>query len=395
MPEKIIDLDSHWWEPFTWLEETAPSLQRELDERLPASSLADVAFGEVIAELPAEQRDQFLDLLPLRFGRGDGESLSPSEMERRLPETPLGAIMLQPGSRDTGERLEWIDGRGIDMQFVNPTLPLGTLQQLRRHAPDRQADFCRAYNDWTSEMLHGHTDRLAPTSLVVFDDPAATVAELERMRARGSRAFLMPLFPAGGRSIAHVDNEVIWAAAVDLGVVPILHVALGSVLFDPAWCNTGRPDAAANAARLAMSQNATIPQIPLAALILNGVFERHPGLRVVCSEFGLSWVAGWLDKLGPTDRRGTPNLTSLLGWSLARSVEETVREHVVFTPLKHQSVEEVVSLLGPQSVSFATDYPHPEGSPDAAALFESELCELLDEPELDAFYSGTARTLLV
>jgi predicted TIM-barrel fold metal-dependent hydrolase len=190
-----------------------------------------------------------------------------------------------------------------------------------------------------------------------------------------------------------VDHEVIWSAAVDLGMVPVLHVATGSVVFDDQWCNTGRDDEAKNAFLLASSLNAQIAQIPLANLVLNGVFDRHPDLVVLCSEFGLSWVPGWLDKLGVQSRDGTPNIGMLLGWTLPKTAVDYVRDNVRFSPLKHQRVAELVDELGPQSVLFATDYPHPEGSANALEEFRSEL-DGVDPAAVDAFLGGNACTLL-
>jgi len=390
---EVIDVDSHFWEPFNWLAETDPELQAQLDDSLPPASFAEVVFGEVIAELPERQQAEFMDLFAAFGERAGSRRSSPEEMQRRVDDSPLAAIFNQPGARDADERLAWCDGRGIDRQIISPTTALGLLQRVRRARPDLLARFCRAYNDWSTDLVAGHTDRLIPTALVDFAQPSDAVAELTRVRGRGSRAFLVPMYPVAGRSLAHVDHEQIWSAAVDLGMVPVMHVATGSVTFDTAWCTTGRDDEAKTAFLLASSLNAQIAQIPLANLVLNGVFDRHPDLRMLCSEFGLSWVPGWLDKLGVQSRDGTPNIGMLLGWTLPKTAVDYVRDHVVFSPLKHQRVDELIDELGPQSVAFATDYPHPEGSADALAEFRAQL-DGLDALDAAAFYGGTAHRLL-
>lgn len=389
---EVIDVDSHFWEPFDWLAVTDGHLQAELDASLPPASFAEVVLGEVVAQLPPEQQQGFVSILGAFADLGTADA-SPAEMDKRLDDSPLGAMFNKPGARDPGERLAWCDDRGIDVQIVSPTTALGILQRVRRARPDLLMQLCAAYNTWATSTLDGHTDRLIPTTLVTFDDPAATVAELERVRALGSRAFLVPMYPADGRALAHVDNEVIWAAAADLGMVPVMHVATGSVVFDPAWCNTGRDDEARTTFLLASSLNAQIAQIPLANLVLNGVFDRHPDLVVLCSEFGLSWVPGWLDKLGVQSRNGTPNIGVLVGWDLPRSAIDYVRDHVRFSPLKNQQVSELIDVLGPQSVMFATDYPHPEGSADALDEYRAELAGA-DPDTVASFLGGNARALL-
>lgn len=390
----VIDVDSHWWEPLGWLDEADPALADEVERSVPPQGFAEVVFGEVIAELPPAQQAAFLALLPARLGAGGGRGARGAELEKRLADSPIARIVNQKGARDAAARLEACDEQGIDVQLVNPTLALGELQRLRRHRPELLPRLCRAYNDWSADRVAGHTDRLVPTALVDLADPAAAIAELARMRGRGSRAWLVPLHPVGDRSIAHVDFEPVWAASVDLGMIPVMHVATGSVVFDPAWCETGRPDAARAAFLLASSQNAQIPQIPLAALVLNGVFERHPRLVVLCSEFGLSWVPGWLDKLGPASRDGTPNIGALLGWSLPRRAQDYVATNVRFSPLRGQRVDELIRVLGPESVCFASDYPHPEGSATARADFSRALEERASDADRERFFGGNAAALL-
>lgn len=390
-----IDVDSHWWEPLTWLQESDPELQAELDEVLPPQSFAEVIFGEVIAQLPEDQQQSFFDIPALRaMGGHSSKTHDLAELEAKLQDSPLAAIINQPGARDVAGRLEWADREGIELQLVNPTLPLAKQHEVRRHRPDLEQRLCQAYNHWTLERIDGHTDRVVPTAMVSFSDPGEAVAELTRMREAGSRAFLVPLYPIDGRSLAHADLDDVWAAAVDLEMVPVMHVASGSVTFDPGWCNLGSDHDAQAAFLLASSQNPQIAQVPLAAMIIGGVFDRHPELKVLCSEFGLSWVPGWMDNLGPVSRHGTPNIGILVGWPLPRPAHDYVRDHVRFSPLPSNQVTDLVADLGIGSVLFASDYPHPEGSSTAVEHFREQVEPTLSDEDVEAFYAGNARELL-
>ena len=392
----VIDVDSHWWEPLTWLQESDPDLQELLHTELPPQSFAEVIFGEVVAQLPEDQRQSFFDIPTLKMmgGMRPDKTVDLAQMEQKLQESPMAAIVNQPGARDAAGRLEWADAEGIDLQIVNPTLPLATLHELRRHRPDLINRFCEAYNRWTVDRIDGHTDRMAPTAMGNFSDPAWTLAELERVRSEGSRSYLVPMYPIDGRSIAHVDFEDIWSASVDLGMIPVFHVASGSVTFDPGWCDTGRDNTAQAAFLLAASQNPQIAQIPLAAMVVNGVFERHPDLVVLCSEFSLSWVPGWMDQLGVVSRHGTPNISMLVGWPWPMKAHEYVARNIRFSPLPNNLVHELTDELGIQSVLFASDYPHPEGSAKAVEHFHDQLDDRFTDDELAAFFSGNAQDLL-
>ena len=100
-------------------------------------------------------------------------------------------------------------------------------------------------------------------------------------------------------------------AARDVPV--ILHIAVNGHYdpVSPSFKNNGRgatavggdaPDS--NLGLVAMNNSV---ELFLSAMILDEVFERHDGLRVLSLEHGASWVPGWLHKLDfveRTTRRG-------------------------------------------------------------------------------------------
>lgn len=384
---QIIDVDAHFMEPLTWLDDINQPLADTLDDRLPPAQGAEFIFGEVLANMPDDLHDRVIGSLDGRQGLiAQLMSGSRRELMAKIEsgELPFASIMYQKGAYDVADRLEVIEASGIDMQILNPTVALGTLQRVRRFAPDLYADVVRSYNDWATQTLAGHTDRLVPIAAMTFADPDWAVAELRRTRDLGCRGYLLPLYPEAGKALAHEDNEPIWAASVELGMVPIVHVAGGSVQFDPLWCATGREDEGRAAFHMASSLNAQIPQIPLSNLVVNGVLDRHPDLKVLCSEFGLSWVPGWLEKLGPS------GIGFLMPWPY-RPPREIVTEQIRFSPLRGQVVCPLLDDLGPQSVLFASDYPHPEGSANAVEDFRSELDTAGTSSEVvEAFYGANA-----
>ena len=99
----------------------------------------------------------------------------------------------------------------------------------------------------------------------------------------------------------------------------------------------------------------------LVSLLVNGVFERLPSLKVMLLEGGLAWLPGilWrLDTNWRALREDTP-------W-LDRKPSEVAREHVRFTtqPLEHtdghdELLFELLAAAGaPDILCFASDYPH-------------------------------------
>lgn len=93
-------------------------------------------------------------------------------------------------------------------------------------------------------------------------------------------------------------------------------------------------------------------------LIVHGVFEKFPQLKVMMIEGGFSWVVPFmwrLDMAFRTFRREVP-------W-LKRLPSEYIRDHFKFTtqPMddpdpKHMM--QMIEMLGPEMLCFASDYPH-------------------------------------
>ncbi len=107
----------------------------------------------------------------------------------------------------------------------------------------------------------------------------------------------------------------------------------------------------------------------LISLILEGVFERVPNLKVVLVEGGLAWAAalGWrMDRQWKKLKQELPHLK--------RAPSEYIRTNVWFTtqpieePEPRSQLAEAFDWIGWDRVLFATDYPHWDFDDPAQAL---------------------------
>jgi predicted TIM-barrel fold metal-dependent hydrolase len=367
-PSHVIDVDGHFVEPRNWLHQVEPALAGLLEEKLPPLSFADAMFGEVIEAVPEARRQELRDIIPVDDLRGT----DPDEEEKPV----------FPGAHGGADRVAINDGQRIDLQFMIPTLGIATLFRVRRHAREHLQDFCRAYNRWAEAGCAGHLDRLVPVAITDLTDPAAAVTCLTEARDRGSRAFLVLLDPVDGKGFGHQDHEVVWAAAQDLGMMPIIHTATGKVDFDPAWVDNGRADDARTTYCLVNVLMPQTPQVVLSNLLFTGVFERYPDLIFLCEEFGLSWVPHFAGLVQPPEA-----VPPQLKWWLPMTAKEYLQRNVRFTPLRDQDVHPVFEALGTDSVVFASDYPHPEGSANAVQEFSDHLADA-DPLVRERFFSG-------
>ena len=229
-------------------------------------------------------------------------------------------------------------------------------------------DAVEAANSWMFDHVGAHIDRLKPVATLRFEDLDRAIRELERTRGLGSRVFLIPGEPVDG--IPHFDPHFdrLWAAACDLGMMPMLHVGMGPATMHPGWANTRSP---ALIKRMATSMSYQAAPILLNAMIFGGVFERHPKLTLVIAEFGIGWLQFAVDNM---DGRAAPGAALLGDYDLPMAPSDYMRRNVRITPLPSpaQVPVELFDTL-PESVVFSTDYPHIESNPQPAKHYREVL----------------------
>ena len=264
--------------------------------------------------------------------------------------------------------MAWMDERGISHQNVISGAGYTLSRAIAAPALGRAA--LEAINTWMTDRSHDHSDRLHPVTSLRFDDLEWVVAELTRMRTRGSRAFLVSSEPANGIPANHPDFDRVWAAATDLGMVAHLHVGMSPSLIHPGWANTDDPGLIRFLSVLQPHQSA---QVFLAGMVMGGVFERHPALTLLFSELGTDWFVPTVERM---DAMASPGLSPLVigEYRLPMLPSEYVRRNVRISPLPavHESPIALLASL-PDVAVFSSDYPHFEGNPDPVAHYEAEL----------------------
>ena len=407
---RIIDVDAHLHEPLDWVERTDPELAKELGPPARFLDIADAIFGfrdRSFASLPEQQQPTGRwDLVPPGF-------VHHLEMtDERQPDTH-DASTHDPLYDATG-RLQFCDERGIDVQFLNPTFLVGSfVQAARARRFDLAPRIRRAWNQWSADQVAGHTDRLSPVTQIDLADIGWSIAEMTRMREAGSRAFVLPEAPVSrgrsadgvprlARSITHPDFEPIWDAAEDLGMAAFAHVGFARERIHPGWANNGS-ESLLTYNVLNFLYNQMGPQLLLAAMIFDGVFERHPRLTVVVEEVGIDWLphlVGALDaSIGRTpevlvDQEYRPShLAPGENYTLPLRPVDYLRRQVRVTPLPaSHEIAPVLSQIPPEILCFSSDFPHVEGASDAVAIAERQLTGFSDEVRA-GYFGGVAELL--
>ena len=346
----VIDIDSHWEPVRNYASDDAKSARLEL--------MVTNVSGDVLRNVPREQWP------PLEA------FVSPGLRAMLSSDGAADPTSSAPGAHDIPGRIAWCDEVGIDFQFVNGGGFTGT-EHLIADPVERRATISRT-NDLLLDALDGYAHRFAPIVNVDLTDLDGTLSELERCRARGSRAYHLRTEPPGGVSYAHSQFDRLWAATVDLGMTPYLHIGNTPSHFEPGWANVGIGDSegptGAGLMRLSNTARTQTLEIMLSALALGGVFARHPALTVLVAELWVGWMPFLLRRVDDLTERGDEGATEfdvIMGeWPYELSAGDYLRRQVRATPLPQQWRDAAPALAQvPEVVVFSSDYPHREGSP--------------------------------
>jgi predicted TIM-barrel fold metal-dependent hydrolase len=376
---RIIDADSHLIELDDFLHLAA---RPEHKDQLPAMSEQN--------NLPVVQAG--LDRGRELFARRQQSPETMAKFEAALMDnTKSGWNRL--GAFDPAERSHTLDLLGFEMQLILPTFAFHQVAHLNDHNAlaagamtlnKAMADFC------------GHDERLKAIGYLPLRlGPDRAKEVMDQGFSDGCYSYIVDTNEPddNGMSFTHPAFDPIWAGFADRNTPFSVHVAANGEYqaVSPSFKNNGKSEIElggdAPAGELGLFTIGTSAQIFLAALIFDGVFERHPNLRVVCMEHAATWLPSWLHSLDFTAgmfkrKRKFPELPSL-----------TAKRHIKVSPFGGEPVGWIIENVGPEMLVFASDYPHPEGTRDPIAKFEATMGNC-DQATMDAFYYGNMRQVM-
>lgn len=363
----VIDVDSHFFEPLDWLSQY-PEIRREVPETDKLTTILTTAFGEVLSSLPPQYRPNMFARIPGLTVDENGKL--PPEQHAIAEQMIVGRIEGTQGGHKVQDRLAFMSDQGIDQQWVLPTFAFNPIAYVRREKPQLTGRILHAYNDWACGQLEGHNDKLMPVTLVDLKTMSRedVLTELKTVRARGSQSFVFWASPVDGKSLAHPDFDWFWAASCDLGLIPMVHVGAGRPQIDLGWLNNDRDFPSSHIAYFAQLNQ--IPEVILAELLIGGVFEKFPKLRIIVAELGVDWLPYFVKRAERLVKNGEANGNP---WPLPLRPAEYLQRQVRVSPLHTDPIDEVIEEVPDGMLVWSSDYPHPEGGADALKTFRALL----------------------
>src|ERR1700687_3972102 len=337
---RAIDGDSHFIEPLDLFERYTDPVYRDRTVHVGVDSSGQVT-GLRVDNRPMRMAD-LDDLMSACAGYGqkeEGRSISDFDRYR----------IASQQWQDMDLRIRYLDEEGFAAQVLYPTM--GLLWESSVEEPALADALCRAYNTWAFELVAGHKDRLFPAAHISIRDPELAVREMQRVAKLGARTIFVSSAPVRGHSFGHPEFDPVWAAAEALDLAVGIHLVSQRNYTGSAWYKDPKPGLMYFTMSIIQD-----PRMALTTMVVDGVFERFPKLRVATVEAMVGWVGEWIERIDY--RYKYMGHTS----QMKCSAQEYFHRNIwISADPDERMFPYVVQFAGDDRFFIGSDYPHAEG----------------------------------
>jgi len=355
---KAIDVDNHYYE-------TLDAFTRHLDKKFRRRGVQMYSDGRHTQAIIGDRVNRFIPnptfdpiivpgCLDLLFRGEIPEGVDPASLMQ------VEKLELRPEYQDRDARVAVIDSQGIETVIMFPTFGCGVEEALKDDVQATMASL-HAFNLWLDEDWGFDRDdhRIITAPMISLADPQKAVAEIDFVLGRGARLVHVRPAPVPGvpknRSLGHPSHDPVWARLAEANVPVAFHLGdSGYLKIAGMWGgkDTFEGFAAPDPLDKILVDDRAIHDT-MASLIVHGVFDRHPKLRVASIENGSGWVhrlAKRLKKVANQQPRWFPN-----------DPVDTLRQHVWVSPYYEEDLAVLSERIGVDRILFGSDWPHGEG----------------------------------
>lgn len=263
----------------------------------------------------------------------------------------------RPGMYSPTERLTDMNVDEIDAAVIFPTFGL----QVRNiRDPELQVASVQGYNDGLWEWAQGgDPSRLIPQAIMPTTGLDTSIAELKRIINIGYKGIVFSGWPSGSAEPRDIDDPF-WGCCEEAGIV--IHLLRGgpsatdhtAAIQERTPGGQGAPTQISSAMRWA--QIAASHNLNMSYLIMSGILDRHPGLKVTLIDAGAGWlpVCGELLDWNYRNARFTPNAFG----KFKHQPSDYIRRHVKVTLKDEHTSIESRHDIGINSLMWSSNYPN-------------------------------------
>ncbi len=248
---------------------------------------------------------------------------------------------------DGKARLEDMDFDGIDAQCLYPSQRTMFYFMGNEDKAFHLAGV-QAYNNWILQEFCGNDpNRLIGLAQMPNLGVDAAIAELKRCKELGARGAIISTWPSGNDDLSEADDPF-FAAAEKLGMPISIHINIQRK-------RTPKPntEGVASIGAMAFAGMLAFPPI-MCELIMSGLFDRFPALKIVAVEVDCGWIPGALEQLDNFYWRNRTR-TKL---DLTRLPSEYFHQNFLATFIRDRIGVKNRHDVGVRNMAWSTDYPH-------------------------------------
>ncbi len=220
----------------------------------------------------------------------------------------------------------------------------------------------RAHNRWLVDWCGRFPERRAGIGQIFLNDIDDAIADAKWIKDHGLRGgVLLPNVPPDAkwvRPLYDPEYDRLWEVLQDLEIPVNVHGGTGAPDYGPYPFSM----------LLYINEVGFYSQRPLVHLILGGVFERFPRLKLVITETGCSWVPPLLKRLDATiDTIRKTGQTGEIRYGDEHKLNHLASEYFqqnVWMGVSQPGQEDAKTrdVMGPDRFMWGSDYPHDEGT---------------------------------
>jgi len=291
--------------------------------------------------------------------QGEGEqydSWNPEAMIRIFGEPAINGWDAKSYAKAIGKEgvdLSIVYGPGYDiwMPDIDPELALA---------------MAKAYTQWLAEFAELSEGRILGAAPLPIQDVQRAV-DLVRYAhdEHGIRAFWCRPNPINGRTLGDEYYDPLYE------VLQQVNGSLGTHDFMGSKLPSAGSDRFHRNVDLHVCEHPMEAQMAMLSMMVGGVFQKFPDLRVAYLEAGTAWVPWWLSRI--EEHIETAKWDKVMGLDLT-ATEYFKRNCYVTTDPGEKLLSFTIEQLGDKNILFPTDYPHPD------AVYPGMVDEFLDLP---------------